>query len=181
MSIRQHFELLAAYNQVMNSKVYEAAGHLVPSELAKDRGAFFGSILGTLNHGIVGDTIWLKRFAAHPSSSSLQEVKNLPDPASLSQIVFSDFDSLYQHRVWLDEHIINWINELPENGLDFVFRYHNTKGVPANKRYSSLIFHFFNHQTHHRGQVSTLLSQAGEDIGVTDLLALIPEELQIQA
>jgi uncharacterized damage-inducible protein DinB len=57
-----------------------------------------------------------------------------------------------------------------------VLRYQNTKGVPANRRFSSLLQHFFNHQTHHRGQVSTLLSQAGVDIGVTDLLALIPDE-----
>jgi uncharacterized damage-inducible protein DinB len=36
--------------------------------------------------------------------------------------------------------------------------------------------HLFNHQTHHRGQASTLLSQAGVDIGETDLLALIADE-----
>lgn len=179
MSLKDHFELLSVYNQRMNSKVYEAAGQLTKADLAKDRGAFFGSILGTLNHIIVGDTIWLKRFATQPSClSSLQEVVGLEIPTSLDQIVFNDVGRLSQQRTWLDRIIIQWIAGLSEKDLDFVLTYHNTKGIPANKRYSSLILHFFNHQTHHRGQVSTLLSQAGVNIGVTDLLVQIPEELQ---
>ncbi|MBQ0831010.1 DinB family protein [Marinobacter sp.] len=177
MSLKHHFELLATYNQWMNSKIYEAAGQLSETELAKDRSAFFGSILGTLNHILVGDTVWLKRFATHPScEGSLQEVTNLPNPTSLSQIVFDDIGSLSEHRAWLDRQIVSWIAELTEGDLDFVLSYHNTKGIPSNKRYSSLVLHFFNHQTHHRGQVSALLSQAGADVGVTDLLALIPED-----
>ena len=176
MSLKHHFELLATYNQWMNSKVYEAASRLSEQELARDRGAFFGSILGTLNHLVVADTIWLKRFATHPSClASLREVADLPSPTSLDQILFKDLTSLSDHRFWLDQKIINWIAELSDGDLDFVLSYSNTKGVPANKRYSSLVLHFFNHQTHHRGQISTLLSQAGEDVGVTDLLALIPE------
>lgn len=177
MDLKHHFALLATYNQNMNSNVYEAANRLAETDLVKERGAFFGSILGTLNHLIVGDTIWLKRFATHPCASvSLREVVELPKPVSLDQIVFKDFSHLSEHRAWLDRQIINWIGELSENDLNSVLSYHNTKGVPANKRYSSLVLHFFNHQTHHRGQVSTLLSQAGEGIGVTDLLSLIPEE-----
>lgn len=176
MSLKQHFELLASYNEWMNSKVYESAGQLTATDLAKDRGAFFASILGTLNHIVVGDTIWLKRFATHPSClGSLREVANLPNPTSLNQIIFDDFSSLHKHRNWLDEQIINWISELSDDDLDYILDYHNIKGVFSNKCYSSLILHFFNHQTHHRGQVSTLLSQAGVDIGVTDLLVLVPE------
>lgn len=177
MSLKQHFELLASYNQWMNSKVYDAARQLTATDFAKDRGAFFGSILATLNHIVVGDTIWLKRFATHPSCLiTLQEVVKLPSPTSLNQIIFHDFSSLNEHRDWLDEQIINWIGELSDDDLDYVLTYHNTKGVSANKCYSNLLLHFFNHQTHHRGQVSTLLSQAGADIGVTDLLVLVPEE-----
>lgn len=180
MSLKNHFELLSIYNQWMNSKIYESASLLSATDLAKDRAAFFGSILGTLNHILVADTIWLKRFATHPSCmSSLQEVANLPNPTSLRQILFDDIGSLSEHRAWLDRQIISWIAELSEGDLDFVLNYRNTKGVSASKRYSSLVLHFFNHQTHHRGQVSALLSQAGVDVGVTDLLALIPEEARV--
>lgn len=180
MSLKNHFELLAAYNQWMNSKVYEAAGQLSATDLAKDRGAFFGSILGTLNHILVGDTLWLKRFATHPSClNSLREVADLQNPTSLDQILFDDLGRLSERRIWLDRQITKWIAELSEGDLDFVLSYHDIKGIPARKRYSSLALHFFNHQTHHRGQVSTLLSQAGVDIGVTDLLAQIPEETDV--
>ena len=180
MSLKDHFELLSIYNQWMNSRIYESASSLSATDLTQDRGAFFGSILGTLNHIVVGDTIWLKRFAHHPSCvGSLQEVANLPNPTSLSQIVFGDIGSLFEHRTWLDRQIISWVAGLTQSDLDFVLSYHNTKGIPANKRYSSLVLHFFNHQAHHRGQVSALLSQAGADVGVTDLLALIPEETHV--
>lgn len=180
MSLKYHFELLATYNQWMNSKVHEAAGQLSTADLAKDRGAFFGSILGTLNHILVGDTIWLKRFATHPSClNSLREVAELHNPTSLDQILFDDLESLSKQRTWLDRQVVNWIAQLSEGDLDFILSYQNTKGIPANKRYSSLLLHFFNHQTHHRGQVSTLLSQAGVDIGVTDLLVQIPEETHV--
>ncbi|MCL1088411.1 damage-inducible protein DinB [Shewanella profunda] len=180
MSLKSHFELLATYNQWMNSKIYEAAGHLSETDLAKDRGAFFGSILGTLNHILVGDTIWLKRFATHPSClNSLREVTELQNPTSLDQIVIDDLRSLFERRIWLDSKIIDWIAGLSESDLNFVLSYNNTKWVAANKRYSSLVLHFFNHQTHHRGQISTLLTQAGVDLGVTDLLAQIPEEAHV--
>lgn len=180
MSLKDHFKLLATYNQWMNSKVYKTAGHLSAEELARDRGAFFGSILGTLNHIVVGDTIWLKRFATHPSCQTLlRELDDLPNPSSLNQMLFEDFYALSEQRVWLDRQITQWVNELSEGDLDCVLSYHTTKGVPVSKRFSSLVLHFFNHQTHHRGQVSTLLFQAGQDVGVTDLLAMIPEETQV--
>lgn len=180
MSLINHLESLATYNQWMNSKVYEAAGQLSATDLLKDRGAFFGSILGTLNHLLVADTIWLKRFATHPSClTSLRAVADLQNPTSLDQMLFDDLDSLSEQRYWLDRLIIDWIAQLSEGDLELVLSYHDTKGTAANKRYSSLMLHFFNHQTHHRGQVSTLLLQAGVDIGVTDLLAQIPDETHV--
>lgn len=177
MSMKEHFELLATYNETMNAKVYSAAGRLGVDELARDRGAFFGSILGTLNHLVVADTIWLKRFAAHPSCrAALGDVVSLASPQSLDQMLFQDFGELAERRVWLDQLIVSWVSDLADADLDTVLSYHNTRGIPASKQLSGLILHFFNHQTHHRGQASTLLSQAGEDIGVTDLLVLVPNE-----
>lgn len=177
MSLKSHFQLLATYNQWMNSKVYEATSQLGDTALAQDRGAFFGSILGTLNHIVVADTIWLKRFASHPASAdALRPIADLPTPASLDQALFEAFGGLHEHRKWLDEQIIHWVSALTEEDLQFVLSYRNMKGVPANRQLSALMLHFFNHQTHHRGQTTTLLSQAGVDVGVTDLLALIPDE-----
>ena len=118
MSLKQHFELMAEYNRWMNERVYGAVGNLSKSALLEDRRAFFGSILGTLNHIVVGDTIWLKRFAAQPASAEpLREITELAAPKNLNQIIFEDLDELYSHRKWLDEKIIKWISGLTDSDL----------------------------------------------------------------
>ena len=177
MTACSHIVLMASYNEWMNARLYEAAGKLSPQKLAADRKAFFGSILGTLNHIVVGDTAWLKRFATHPAGyGSLDPVRRLPAPFSLDQILFADFGELLAHRKMLDEVIKRWAAELAEADLPHVLHYANLKGISGQRRFSSLVMHFFNHQTHHRGQATTLLHQAGQDVGVTDLLALIRNE-----
>jgi len=169
--------LMAAYNEWMNDKLYAAAGKLGAAALAADRKAFFGSIIGTFNHIVVADTIWLKRFALHPSRhAALDPVRALPAPAALDTVLFAELQALREHRRLLDAVIKAWAAALSEADLRHVLHYANTKGVAAQKRFGSLVLHFFNHQTHHRGQASTLLFQAGEDVGVTDLLMLIPNE-----
>jgi uncharacterized damage-inducible protein DinB len=175
-SMRDLLQLLASYNTWMNAKVYGAASKLTADELVADRGAFFGSVLRTLNHIAVADRIWLRRFAEHPSlPEALSAVLVLPAPRSLDEILFCDLGELSAHRTMLDAAIERWVRDLTDADLSSTLRYYNSKGA-QNKRLSGLVLHFFNHQTHHRGQVTTLLSQFGKDVGVTDLLALLPNE-----
>ena len=174
---RELFVLMAAYNEWMNAKVYQAASELSEQELTADKGAFFGSIFGTLQHIVVGDRIWLRRFADHPARPvALDPIRDLPVPTTLEERLFDDFDQLREHRSMLDTAIKRWSESLSETDLNRSFRYTNLKGVVTTKSFASLVLHFFNHQTHHRGQVTTLLSQSGKDVGVTDLLALIPDK-----
>ncbi len=169
--------LLARYNEWMNERLCAAAATLPAPVLSHERGAFFGSIIGTLNHIVVGDTIWLKRFATHPRcGDALEPVAALEMPVSLDQALFETLEPLRAHRRSLDATIVRWAGSLDEGDLDHVLRYANMKGVVSNKRFASLVTHFFNHQTHHRGQLTALLHQMGADVGVTDLLALIAEE-----
>ncbi len=177
MSLCGHILLMAKYNEWMNAKLYETASKLPPDEFARDRGAFFGSVLGTLNHIMVADILWLKRFAGHPAGyRTLEPLRGVHAPAALNEILHGDFASLSQHRRALDATIGAWAGEIAEADLEHVLDYTNTRGVRSQKRFASLVFHFFNHQSHHRGQASTLLFQAGLDVGVTDLLAVIPNE-----
>ena len=170
----EHIALMATYNQWMNRKVYDAASTLTHAQLTLDRQAFFGSILGTLNHLMLGDTVWLKRFAEHPANfAALAPLNGIATPGDLKQLAFANLAELSAHRAWLDQLIIDWASSLHESHLDQRLRYHNMRGVAAEKPFFGLLVHFFNHQTHHRGQVTTLLSQAGVDVGITDLLALI--------
>jgi len=177
MSERALFGLLAQYNETMNTQLYAAAAQLSDQEIAADRGAFFGSLIGTLNHIVAGDTIWLQRFAQHPARyAALDPVRVMSAPASLTAIFSSDLAVLSVQRSKLDAIINNLVAQATQSELQRVLQYKSMKGVASQKRFSSLVLHFFNHQTHHRGQASTLLSQAGVDIGVTDLLMIIPDE-----
>lgn len=167
--------LMADYNRWMNDRMYEAAGKLDATELAADKGAFFGSILGTLNHIAVADLIWLRRFAQHPASSpALGALSGFPRPESLRQALAPDLAGLGDLRQRLDEVIILWAHELAPELLSSHLSYTNTAGVASRRNFGALVQHFFNHQTHHRGQASALLFQSGVDVGVTDLLAIIP-------
>jgi uncharacterized damage-inducible protein DinB len=177
MTIREQVILMASYNEWMNHKVYESAARLTPQALAADQNAFFGSLLGTLNHIVVADIVWLKRFVMHPSRhAALDSVCHFPQPSALNQILFDDFTALANSRKHLDDVINQWATSLTDQDLEHSLQYANMKGIVSKKRFSTLVLHFFNHQTHHRGQATTLLYQAGQDVGVTDLLALIPNE-----
>jgi len=173
----EHLRLLSRYNQWINDKLYSAAAQLPADELAKDRGAFFGSVLGTLNHIMVADIIWLQRFSEHPSQHpALDQIRAMPKPQTLGQALLNDFSALSEERRKLDSTIISWCEQLDESDLNHKLAYRNMKGEAAVKNFAGLMLHFFNHQTHHRGQAATLLSQQGLDVGVTDLVTLITSE-----
>lgn len=174
MPSREDILLLAQYNETMNRRLYDAAAKLPAEDVSADRGAFFGSLLGTMNHLIVGDTIWLTRFALHPSGfRALDTLRDAPIPTSLTQSFGDSLPALREHRMRLDGLIKALAEELTPADLEQVLVYRNSRGVSFRKPFGGLLLHLFNHQTHHRGQASTLLTQAGVDIGVTDLLELV--------
>lgn len=167
---------LAEYNRWMNGQVIAAARKLSPQALVLDRGAFFGSILGTLNHLLVADTVWLRRFALGDTAfAALEPMKSAAVPASLRETLAPDLASYESQRTRLDTILSAWSLEIHEPHLALPLRYTNMSGKRHTKRMGDLLLHLFNHQTHHRGQVSTLLYQAGIDVGETDLLALMPD------
>jgi len=168
------FRLFCEYNKLINQRIYAASSELSGFEINEDKGAFFKSILGTLNHILVGDIIWLKRFAYHPSSKKvLSYISSIERPKSLGSIFHPEFDKLYLERKKIDSIICNWINELSENDLSDFIVYENIAGKRFEKLYASLISHLFLHQVHHRGQITTLLSQYDVNFGDTDLIEII--------
>ena len=168
--------LLAQYNQAMNRQLYSLASQLPVEQLTENKGAFFGSIRNTLNHLLVADITWLRRFAKHPAQfAALRALDTFPAPTTLDQLLFDDFAEQFAQREQLDAIIIAWLNDLTEADIDTAFAYQNMKGLTFTRKLGDVLLHFFNHQTHHRGQTTTLLTQCGIDIGVTDLIAMIPE------
>lgn len=175
MSMCEHIRLMAQYNEWMNTRLYDAALGLPAEEVLADKGAFFGSLYGTLNHIALGDTIWLKRFATHPAGhAALDPVRAMPMPATFDEREGS-LDALRARRIMLDAVINQWAAQLEEDDLGVPIKYTRLNGIAYAKPFGPLVMHFFNHQTHHRGQATTLLSQCGVDMGSTDLLMLVPE------
>ena len=161
---------MASYNRWMNERVYEVCATVSDEERKQDRGAFFSSIHGTLNHLLVGDKLWLGRFIDDPFPLE-----------GLDQELHIDFDALRRDRLATDEAIVQWAGSLTDTALRGDLEYMSIVN-PAPRRYEMwlAVAHFFNHQTHHRGQLTTLLNQAGLDVGVTDLIWL-PEVIERNA
>jgi uncharacterized damage-inducible protein DinB len=176
MNSTAHLLLLANYNQWMNQKLYTCAASLSPEQLMENKGAYFSSLFGTLNHIAVADTIWLKRMANHPACAPLlNELSGITAPSRLDALLFPDLEGLLEYRQWLDQLIIHFVGNLPVQALSEGLSYANMKGTRSTRNLYALLTHVFNHQTHHRGQATTLLYQLGIDPDSTDLLNLIPE------
>lgn len=126
-----------------------------------------------LGHSITLQWQILSGYTAFPALAALSSFER---PTSLRQIIASDLLGLETYRKGLDSIIDLWVSELTFEHLAFTLTYANMAGVKSNKNLGAVLQHFFNHQTHHRGQVSTLLFQAGIDVGITDLITFIPDD-----
>jgi len=150
--IVKQYRVMAAYNRQVNRQIYAACESLSETELKQDRGAFFTSIHGTLNHLLLVDRLWLGGFTGQTVAFG-----------SLDEELYANFAELSEGRERTDAEIIAWSATLTESEL----------AEPFNERLTFprwlAVTHFFNHQTHHRGQLSALLSQCGLDYGVTDI------------
>jgi uncharacterized damage-inducible protein DinB len=169
------FRLMARYNTWANDRVYELVSNLSEEERQRNLGAFFNSIHGTLNHILLGDRAWLGRFATSTPHKfqSLQEAKLVFNCQDLGEILYPNFAELRKERSQTDRAIENWTNELTPEMLSARMNYKNiTKGIDREHSLWFALAHFFNHQTHHRSQVTTLLHQLGKDYGITDFLAM---------
>jgi len=158
----QQVETMARYNTWMNERLYAVCADIPDEERKRDCRAFFRSIHGTLNHILLADKVWMGRFEGQPFKVD-----------SLDQELFADFDELRAERAAMDARIEAWASALTDDALMSEFRF--TSIIKPGRLACSLwlpVTHFFNHQTHHRGQLTTLLSQIGKDYGVTDLIWL---------
>jgi uncharacterized damage-inducible protein DinB len=152
--------MFAGYNRWANERLYEAASRLSDADYRADRGAFFKSMHGTLNHMLVGDRIWMRRFTGEG------EV-----PASLDAILHEDFASLRAARRAEDDRIARYANSLTDEDLAGWFRYRTiTNPVDMEQQLAPALDHFFNHQTHHRGQAHMILTVLGRPSVPLDLV-----------
>jgi uncharacterized damage-inducible protein DinB len=148
MHMKDHFTMFAGYNRWANRRLYRAAAAVPDAEYRAPRDAFFGSLHGTLNHLVVADRIWMRRFTGEG-----------PVQTKLDEILFDDLGALTAAREVEDERIVRDIDGLSDADLASTFSY-RTIASPQdiNQPLAPALAHFFNHQTHHRGQAHALLS-----------------------
>jgi len=162
----------ARYNRWMNDKLYGLAGTLSDEARKRDRGAFFKSIHGTLNHLLLADRVWLARFKGVAVEDGFMGPGAI---RSLDQELYANFEDLRRERSITDDELSAWISGVTPERLSAPLVYLR-RGQKLETPLWWAVAHVFNHQTHHRGQVTTLLTQEGHDLGVTDLFAMLREE-----
>ena len=159
--MKSTFAMLAGYNAWANGRVYDAAAQLSDSAYRADRGAFFKSMHGTLNHLLVADRLWMRRFTREGDA-----------PSRLDAILFEEFLELRAARDAEDKRITAYVDALTEERIAAAFRYSTiTNPREIEQPLGPALTHFFNHQTHHRGQAHAILTGLGREGPVLDLLA----------
>jgi len=155
----EYCQLLARYNRWMNERLYAVVEEFSFEERTRDRGAFFGSMHRTLNHILWGDRIWLARFLDQRYTEPAYGADTYPDYAQLTR-----------EREATDTVILDWAGQLTPAWLAGTLEYRRASdgGVRRLAAWVAAT-HLFQHATHHRGQLATLIKQAGKDPGVTDL------------
>jgi uncharacterized damage-inducible protein DinB len=153
---------MADYNRWQNRNLYGCADALTDEQRKQQRGAFFGSIHGTLNHLLFGDQIWMSRFAGTPRPKAA----GIPDSVAM----YERWEDLERERAASDEVIIGWAQKLEPAWLEGDLTWFSGAAKrEVTKPKALLVAHMFNHQTHHRGQVHCMLTQCGLKPGDTDL------------
>jgi uncharacterized damage-inducible protein DinB len=164
-NLRDYAITMAQYNRWMNEKVYAAAAQLSDEQRKANRQAFFHSIHGTLNHLLLADRTWLQRLHGEPVTMTAADEE-----------VHADFEALHAARIALDQALLDWAASLPEETApDTPYSFLSvTYQKQITLPFVVVVMQVFNHQTHHRGQLTTLLTQWGVDVGPTDLPVMPP-------
>lgn len=169
-AMKAHFQRMAAYNRWANARLYEAVGKLSPEAFAAPRSGFFPSLLKTLNHILVGDTVWMGRLDGAGSSIT-----------SLDQILHTDLAGLTVARSAMDNRIVAYVEALPPKRLEEDLVYRTVAGDPVTTQVAQVLAHFFNHQTHHRGQAHAMLSSTEVAPPSLDLILFLRDHPEIAA
>ena len=157
--MKQHFAMFAGYNKWANGRIYEAAAQLSADEFERNTGAFFKSMMGTLNHLLTADRIWMKRFTGEGDA-----------PTTLDAIIHRDFTKLRVLRVAEDDRIVKWVGSRSAKDLSGRFTYTTSDMRTISQRLAPALDHVFNHHAHHRGQAHTILTTLGKPSVPLDLM-----------
>jgi uncharacterized damage-inducible protein DinB len=169
MTLSPHYQMFGRYNAWANKRLYDAAAQLSNEQYRADRGAFFKSVHGTLNHLLATDRIWMQRFTGTGTA-----------PDRLDAILFETLDELLAAREAEDRRIVDFVDGLDDARLAGSIRYRRVSSPEVFEQpLAPALAHWFNHQTYHRGQVHALLTGLAGRAPELDLLFY--QRLSVQA
>jgi uncharacterized damage-inducible protein DinB len=169
MDPAENYRALARYNTWMNRRIYALCRTLPDEERKRDVGAFFKSVHGTLNHILMADHVWLIRCGRNKERYSPRTAGgDIIALRSYEQVLYDDFSEMAAQRKTTDKMIEDWTNSLTSTELAGPVQYQALQ--PHEHPLWWCVTHLFNHQAHHRGQLTTILMQLGHDPGITDFL-----------
>ena len=155
----EHLTLMAQYNRWANAQMSAAISEISEDAYMKDRGSFFGSIHGTLNHLLLVDRLWRGRMIGEPYPAD-----------RLDLIVAEDRDIYIKERAAEDDILIDLVASLSPEDLNDEISYASLIGFSATDKRRTILAHIFNHATHHRGQAHDQLAQVPMDPPPLDLM-----------
>lgn len=171
---KQHFGILARYNAAANKEVFRLVGDLPAEERTRARGSYFGSLKGILDHILLCDINWLRRFRGIFGEAGLLIHPRLaPSGYVWTVYSFDDFEGMREERVLVDSLFIDWVAGADTGRFGEALAYADSRGTPRRYVFREVLDHVFNHQTHHRGQVSQILDELGVVHDFSNILSVL--------
>ncbi|KEQ17536.1 DinB family protein [Endozoicomonas numazuensis] len=178
MGLSENFRMLALYNQRMNRQLISVCEELSHEQLHQETHSFFPSIMAYWNHILFGDLIMLQRLVANGLVDvELAILIKLPKATSVNDTFVTTMDELRTVRTIVDSIYLQVTESLSSDDYSKIVSYRTTEGQEIRRSMGAFCQHIFNHQTHHRGQLTCVLSQMGLNFGCTDLPVIVPEEI----
>lgn len=146
------------YNYWARDRQLQACSLLTPEEFLRPMGNSFSSVRDTLAHLLGAEWVWLERWLGRSPRTLL--------PAD----EFSNVAALQERWRTVEASMKTYVNGLTEEALKRPLHYTNLKGENWTYPLWRTLLHLVNHQTYHRGQITTLLRQLGKQPVSTDLL-----------
>jgi uncharacterized damage-inducible protein DinB len=176
LSLVKNFIMMSLYNQRINVQLMESCLKLPNNILNKETHSFFPNIISYWNHLLFGDLILVGRLALNEIANlSPQDLLVFPIPRAPKDIYFSTLLDIAVIRAQLDKVIIQYCSNLTEADCDKFITYTTTEGIEITRAVADVTQHIFNHQAHHRGQLTCVLSQFGVDYACMDLPVIVAE------
>ena len=161
------------YNYWARDRQLEACAALSEEQFLRPMGNSFSSVRDVLAHLIFAEWVWLERWLGRsPTQADKQQVA--PDG-------FPTLASIRERWSIGEGNMRSYLAGLDEQTLSRPLTYTNWRGQVCTYPLGQTIFHVANHQTYHRGQVTTLLRQLGAEAPAIDYLVMRDERMRGQA